>query len=142
MLVQIQISPMIRISKKVEYALMALKFISKSENRLVTAREISDCNHIPYDLLSKILQKLKNENILSSNQGTNGGYFMSKKPDEIPLYNLMTAIDGDTAIAECLHDSADKDCCLVDTCSIKSPVSKLQKEVEELFKSKKISDFV
>jgi DNA-binding IscR family transcriptional regulator len=67
---------------------------------------------------------------------------MSKRPDEIPLYSLMTAIDGDTAIAECLHENSDKDCYLVDTCSIKSPVSKLQKEVEELFKSKTISDFV
>lgn len=133
---------MIRISKKVEYALMALKFISNSAHKPVTAREISDTNNIPYDLLSKILQKLKNENILASNQGTNGGYFMTKKPEEIPLYNLMSAIDGETVIAECLHESVDKDCCLVDTCSIKSPVSKLQKEVEDLFRRKTISDFV
>ncbi len=133
---------MIRISKKVEYALMALKFISHSEHKLVTAREISDTNNIPYDLLSKILQKLKNENILASTQGTNGGYFLIKRPDEIPLYNLMNAIDGDTAIAECLNESTDNYCCLTETCSIKSPVSKLQKEVEELFKRKTISDFV
>jgi Rrf2 family protein len=133
---------MLRISKKVEYALMALKFISNSNHKLVTAREISDTNNIPYDLLSKILQKLKNENILASNQGSNGGYSLNKRPDEIPLYNLMTVIDGDTAIAECLHESGEKDCYLVDICSIKSPVSKLQKEVEELFKRKTISDFV
>ena len=133
---------MIRISKKVEYALMALKFISNSDHKLVTAREISDNKNIPYDLLSKILQKLKNENILASNQGINGGYSMNKRPEDIPLFNLMTAIDGDMAIAECLHESGVKDCCMEDTCSIKSPVSLLQKEVEELFKRKSISDFV
>lgn len=133
---------MLRISKKVEYALIALKFISRSDHKLVTAREISDNNNIPYDLLSKILQKLKNENILASNQGTNGGYFMTKSPSEIPLFNLMSAIDGDTAIAECLIEATGKDCCIVDTCSIKSPVTKLQREVEELLKSKTISDFV
>ena len=133
---------MIRISKKVEYALMALKFISNSDHKLVTAREISDTKNIPYDLLSKILQKLKNENILSSSQGTNGGYYLSKRPDEIPLFSLMSAIDGDLSIAECLNESADKDCCMLDNCSIKSPVSQLQKEVEELFKRKTISDFV
>ncbi|MBK8551933.1 MAG: Rrf2 family transcriptional regulator [Ignavibacteria bacterium] len=133
---------MIRISKKVEYALMALKFISNSDHKLVTAREISDTKSIPYDLLSKILQTLKNENILASNQGMNGGYFMNKRPDEIQLFNLMSVIDGDISIAECLNEKADKDCCLTDICSIKLPVSKLQKEVEELFKSKTISDFV
>jgi Rrf2 family protein len=133
---------MIRISKKVEYALMALKFISNSDHKLVTAREISDTKSIPYDLLSKILQKLKNENILSSNQGMNGGYFLSKRPEEIPLFSLMSAIDGDISIAECLNENAGKDCCMVEICSIKSPVSQLQKEVEELFKRKTISDFV
>ena len=133
---------MIRISKKVEYALMALKFILNSNQKMVTAREISDNSNIPYDLLSKILQKLKNEHILLSNQGINGGYSLNKKLEEVPLMNLMTAIDGNTAIAECLHDSGEKDCCLIDTCSIKSPISQLQKEVEELFKRKTISDFV
>ncbi|MEO8211404.1 MAG: Rrf2 family transcriptional regulator [bacterium] len=133
---------MIRISKKVEYALMALKFITNSDHKLVTAREISDNKNIPYDLLSKILQKLKNENILISNQGTNGGYSMNKRPEEIPLFNLMSAIDGDMAIAECLHEGGEKDCCMEYNCSIKSPITQLQKEVEELFKKKTISDFV
>jgi len=121
---------------------MALKFISNSELKLVTAREISDKNNIPYDLLSKILQKLKNENILISNQGTNGGYSMNKRPEEIQLYNLMMAIDGDAGIAECMHENGDKDCSMIDNCSIKSPMTQLQREVEELFKRKTISDFV
>jgi len=133
---------MIRISKKVEYALMALKFISNSDHKSVSVREISDTNKIPYDLLSKILQKLKNENILSSNKGMNGGYFLSKRTDEIPLYSLMSAMDGDTVIVKCLSERLSKDCCFTATCTIKSPVTKLQKEVEELFKRKTISDFV
>lgn len=133
---------MIRLSKKVEYALMALKFISNSDHKLVTAREISDKRNIPYDLLSKILQKLKNENILVSNQGTKGGYSMNKRPEDIPLFNLIVVIDGDTSIVECLNETADRYCCHVDTCSIKSPITQLQREVEELFKRKTISDFV
>lgn len=133
---------MIRISKKVEYALMALKFISESDNRLVTAREISDTKKIPYDLLSKILQKLKNEEILLSNQGSSGGYSLNKRTDEIYLYNLMNMLDGEIAIADCLTENKEKDCCLEDNCSIKSPVAKLQKEIEDLFKNKTISDFV
>jgi len=133
---------MIRISKKVEYALMALKHISNSGNKVNTTREISDTNNIPYDLLSKIMQTLKNENILSSNQGSSGGYSLSKRPDEIPLFNLISAIDGDVNIAECLKESPVKDCSMTNNCSIKSPVMLLQKEVEDLFKRKTISDFV
>ena len=121
---------------------MALKFISNSDEKLVTAREISDKNNIPYDLLSKILQKLKNENVLVSNQGTNGGYSMNKKPEDIPLLYIMNVIDGETAITECFIENGVKDCCHTDSCSIKSPLTQLQKEFEDLFRNKTISDFV
>jgi len=77
-----------------------------------------------------------------SNQGSNGGYSMNKRTDEIYLYNLMSMLDGEIAIADCLAESKDKDCCLEDSCSIKSPITKLQKEIENLFKNKTISDFV
>lgn len=133
---------MIRFSKKVEYALMAIKFIHSSSPRLVTAREIAEKLKIPYDLLSKILQRLKSENILSSVQGTYGGYNLANMPDKIYLYEVMRAIDGERALAECLEAGREGGCNLEQTCSIKSPVTKLQKEVEDLFKSKTISDFV
>jgi Rrf2 family protein len=133
---------MIRFSKKVEYALMALKFINSSSPRLVTAREIADRVNIPYDLLSKILQRLKSEKILSSTQGTHGGYILASSPDKIYLFEIMKAIDGERALTECLEAGKEGECGLEGTCSIKSPVSRLQREVEELFKNKTISDFV
>lgn len=133
---------MIRFSKKVEYALMAIKFISSSSPRLVTAREISEKINIPYDLLSKILQRLKTENILSSIQGTHGGYLLAESPDKIYLSQVMQAMDADKALTECLESGKEGECCLEDTCSIKTPLTRLQQEVEELFKSKTISDLV
>lgn len=133
---------MVRFSKKVEYALMALKFISASSPRLITAREISEKVAIPYDLLSKILQRLKSEKILSSAQGTHGGYQLASRPEEIFLHQVMKAIDGERALTECLEAGKEGECELESSCSIKNPVSRLQREVEELFKSKTISDFV
>lgn len=133
---------MIRLSKKVEYALMAIKFIHNSRPRLVTAREIAEHSGIPYDLLSKILQRLKSENILSSAQGTHGGYLLASSPEEIFLHQIMSALDGERALTECLESGKEGDCVLEDSCSIKLPVSRLQKEVEDLFKSKTISEFV
>jgi Rrf2 family protein len=133
---------MIKLSKKVEYALIALKYISNAKDELVTAKEISDKFNISHELLAKILQKLKKEEILISNQGMNGGYRLNKRPDQIPLYNLMNVIDGDFAIVECLQAKEVTECNMNDNCSIKSPVIKIQKEIEDLFKNKMISEFV
>ncbi len=48
----------------------------------------------------------------------------------------MYAIDGDTVIVKCLSERLSKDCCFTATCTIKSPVTKLQKEVDELLKER------
>ena len=58
---------MFKLSKKVEYGLMAIKYIaSQGEFNPCSAKVISRKNKIPYDLLSKILQRLKKEKILYS----------------------------------------------------------------------------
>lgn len=132
---------MLRFSKKVEYALMALKHIAFTNN-VVTAKEISDKYNIPFELLAKILQKLKKENILISTQGINGGYALNKKPSEISLHNVITVIEGDLAVTECQKGESTCTCTMYDKCTIKDPIGMIQKDIEELFMRKTISDFV
>ena len=122
---------------------MALKHFVAADNGIVTAKEISERYKIPYELLSKILQKLKRDNVLTSIQGTKGGYQLNKKPEDIDIHFLMNTIDGDIGLTECQcnHNTGGK-CTLNDNCSIKEPVSQMQREIEELFKRKTILDFV
>ncbi len=134
---------MVRFSKKMEYALMALKHFAVSNGSVITAKEISDKHKIPYELLAKILQKLKRDNVLTSIQGTKGGYMLNKKPEQINLHFLMNTIDGDLGLTECqcAHNKGGV-CVMNDTCNIKQPISVMQREIEEVFKRKTISDFV
>ena len=126
-----------------EYALMALKHFAAADNGIVTAKEISEKYKIPYELLSKILQKLKRDNVLTSIQGTKGGYQLNKKPEQIDMYFLMNAVDGDMGLTECqCNHKEGGNCTLNDNCTIKEPVSQMQREIEELFKRKTILDFV
>jgi Rrf2 family protein len=133
---------LVKLSKKIEYALMSLRYIFRSKDALVSAREISAKFNIPHDLLAKILQKLKKEGILSSIQGINGGYKLEKNPNEISLSTLINIIDGNKGIVECLNLEVLKDCCMTQTCNIKSPVNQMQREIENLLNAKMISEFI
>ncbi len=133
---------MLRLSKKVEYALMGLRYIAISGENIVTAKEISTKFNIPHELLAKILQKLKKEQILESVKGVHGGYQLKRSPDDIKLTELIKSLDGDFTIAECLHGQGEDDCSMFKDCTIKSPVNKMQKELETFFETKTISDFV
>ena len=133
---------MFRFSKKIEYSLIALRYIANAKSEIITAKEISIKYNIPYELLAKILQKLKKENILTSNQGVNGGYKISKPLNEISLSELIEKIEGKTELVECLHSVNISDCLISDCCSIKGPINKMQFELESLLKTKMLSDFI
>jgi DNA-binding IscR family transcriptional regulator len=61
---------MIRLSKRVEYGLIAIRHIAtKPAGEIVTAKEIADTYGIPYELLSKVLQKLTKSGLISSHPG-------------------------------------------------------------------------
>ena len=65
---------MLRLSKKAEYALMALKDLaSRSETEAASAREIASRYGIPVELMAKVLQRLARCKLLVSQHGTRGG---------------------------------------------------------------------
>lgn len=132
---------MVKFSKKLEYSLIALRHFSNSNNEIIRVRDISEKYNIPHDLLAKILQKLKKENILESVQGVNGGYRLLRKLSEIPLMDLYNFIESNTSIVECMQDEV-SNCEVSDNCTIKDPLSRMQTEFENLLKSKMVSDFV
>ena len=134
---------MFKLSKKVEYGLIAVKHMAlKGTDMSCSAKEISAEYEIPYDLLSKILQKLKTEGILTSIQGMNGGYKLKSKPEKISLASIFNAIEGNTYILDCgQHDDPDT-CSIYDTCILSSPLKKVQQSINSYFNKTKLSEIV
>ena len=134
---------MFKLSKKVEYGLIAMKHIALTgEINPCSAKEIASKYKIPYDLLSKILQKLKKKNLLSSVQGTHGGYVLSEKPDSINLASIFNAIEGDTYILDCANDEEPHACKIYDTCILSTPLQKIQKQINSYFNTTTLLDIV
>jgi Rrf2 family protein len=128
---------MLKLSKKTEYALMAVKFIAKkTSGNSATAKEISEGYNIPYDLLSKVLQQLTKKNVIKSFQGIKGGYSLCKEPENMTLIDIIRAVEPNYQITECLQTgNIEKDCTHFDCCMIRDPLAKVQKEIDRLFRS-------
>ncbi|HEY3249877.1 MAG TPA: Rrf2 family transcriptional regulator [Ignavibacteria bacterium] len=134
---------MFKLSKKVEYGLIAMKHIAmEGEINPCSAKEISVQYNIPYDLLSKILQRLKNHNLLASVQGTRGGYTLTQKPENISLATIFNAIEGYEYILDCGSAEDPHDCKLYDTCILSDPLQKIQRQINAYFNSTKLSEIV
>lgn len=99
------------LSKKAKYAINALVYISKhKDDSPILAKDISESENIPYKFLEAILTDLKKAGILESKKGRSGGYFLSKRPDEINLAEIMRLIDGPIAMLSCVCYNQYKPC--------------------------------
>ena len=136
---------MLRLTKKADYGLMALKYLAEQEGAPAhqsttahSAKDIAEAYHIPPQLLAKILQTLARAGILISHAGTNGGYALARPPAEINAFEVIRAIDGPLFITSCItiHGTCD----LHGTCTIKEPLRKVNDSIKDLLSGIRISD--
>jgi len=119
---------MLRLSKKADYALMAVRHLAlPDEPSSTSAREIAEQYDIPLELMAKVLQRLVRAGLLISTQGTRGGYTLSRMPAAISVSDVMQAIDGPFTVTACSTDN--HDCDQYDKCSIRDPLWKIRERI-------------
>src|SRR6201999_2385718 len=137
---------MLRLTKKADYGLMALKYLAEQAEVgsgtpvAASAKAIADAYHIPPQLLAKILQTLTRGGILVSTAGTNGGYSLARPASEINAFEVIRAIDGPLFITSCItiHGTCD----LHGSCTIKEPLRKVNDSIKDMLSGIRISDLV
>ncbi len=92
------------IPKKSKYAIQALTALAKvyRERQLLSITTISLQENIPKKFLEAILLQLRNEGIVGSKMGSNGGYFLLKHPDEVVLSTIIRSTGGPIALLPCV----------------------------------------
>ena len=136
---------MLRLTKKADYGLMALKYLAEQpDNGLLSAsasaKAIAEAYHIPPQLLAKILQTLAKAGLLVSHAGTNGGYALARGAHDISAFEVIRAIDGPLFITSCItiHGTCD----LHGTCTIKEPLRKVNDSITGLLSELSIADLI
>jgi len=138
---------MLRLSKKVEYALIALMDLAKNsaynlDSEPITTKSLASSYQMPQELLGKVLQNLTRMGLLNSVQGVKGGYMLGQNPENIKLMQVIEILDGPMSITSCGHQDETEDCgcVLFSTCTIKSPMEIIQNELEKYFSGISIND--
>ena len=143
---------MLKISKKSDYALMALQYMATvqygetnalSPFRVVNTKEIAEEHHIPLELLAKVLQTLAKHEMIESQNGPKGGYVLAREPRDISIAQVLEAIEGPLGIADCYHEKDDQIACdQMEHCNIRTPLLKVQESIGQLLSSMSIEDMM
>ncbi len=92
-----------RLSTKSRYGLRALFDMAYHAGTLpAQIKDISRRQNISPRYLEQIFQDLKRGGLLNSRRGPQGGYFLSRKPEEINVHQIITAAEGEMALVDCV----------------------------------------
>src|SRR5438552_9919967 len=119
---------MLRLSKKADYALMAMKHLAQERDVSSTsAREIAEQYDIPIELMAKVLQRLVRIGLLASTQGTRGGYALGRPATAVTVADVIEAIDGPFTVTACSTEK--HDCEQYNKCSIRDPLWRIRERI-------------
>lgn len=95
---------MLRISRLTDYGIVLLSYMAAEPDRAVSATELATGTGLPLPTVSKLLQLLTKEGILTSQRGVKGGYVLAQPPASISVADIVSALEGPVALALCAVD--------------------------------------
>jgi len=133
---------MLKLSNKGLYGVKALYELAKYYGGSpINIKEISNRHGLPIPFLEQVLHKLKLEGLVKSHRGVNGGYVLSRPPEEITIGDIIRALEGPIALCDCLLKTDENEKSIKELHCVTSEIyKKLGKKVEEAFDSVTLSE--
>lgn len=128
---------MVKLNRTTEYGLMALSYIRGKEQTQrgtnSSAREIAKHFDLPFEILAKTLQRLKDQGVIASTYGTRGGYVLARDLRSMNFADFLEVMEGPQATVLCLQN-AEQGCEYSSRCSIQHTMASLNEQVYDLFR--------
>ena len=132
---------MFNLSKKTEYGVMALTYLSSIEKgTLASVGEISSAAAIPREHLAKILSELVKAGLAISQAGPAGGFRLARPASAMSLADILRALEKKAGLVDCTtgHDN----CRLTDRCTIRMPMARVHRKVARVLEETKLEDLL
>ncbi len=129
-----------QLTTKARYGTRAVLEIAKAYGTgSLKRREIASDQSIPDSYLENILVTLKAAGLIRTARGANGGYRLARRPQEITLLEVVTALEGHITPVPCLETGA---CTLIDECMIRTVWSQMYQAMETVLAGYTLQDII
>ena len=92
---------MLRISKLTDYGTVLLAHLAATPSVVCSAADVASATGIALPTVSKLLKSLARSGLVTSTRGANGGYQLSRSPQDISAADIIDALEGPVSITEC-----------------------------------------
>jgi len=112
--------------------------MAMDEERLYRANDIYEKLKIPFRYLRKQLTVLTKSGLLISVQGKNGGYRISKKLNEISLYDIVEATGDTHLVDECFFGF--ENCAFDHKCAMHDKWASVRQSINTVLKNTSLAE--
>jgi len=107
-------STMLKMSEAASLALHTMGVLAQNRDVRVTTREIASKFKVSEAHLSKVLQRLAHEGLVSAVRGPKGGFAIAKDPDKVTMLDVYEVIEGPVAADTCVlgHSVCGREKCI------------------------------
>ena len=103
-------------------------------------KDIAARQEISEKYLWQLIPPLKNAGLVHSERGAKGGYTLAKPPSQITMKDIVTAVEGDICITECVDDPSI--CHRAGSCVTKDLWTDLKESILKALESYTLADMV
>ena len=130
-----------KLSTKGRYGIKAMVELAceYSSGTRLSISQLSERQDISYAYLEQLIAVLKKAGLVSASRGAQGGYTLSRPPEDISVGEILTALEGSTALVECVGTGGTS-CENVCSCSARGLWLKLQRRIDDVLDSTSLRD--
>lgn len=135
---------MFALTRKTDYAIIALSHMAQNPGLICTAREIADKFHVPPALLMNVLKTMSQRELVRSIRGAKGGYTLALPADQVTLATIIEAVEGPIRFTMCSaqREPEDPGCDLFEFCPIKRPIQGIHDKLAGFLEQVTLEDIV
>ena len=124
-----------------DYAIRLILYLA-TVRRAAGSAEISDAMSIPRGQFGAISKPLRKHGIIDTQRGTNGGYLLAKRPEDISLHEIINIMEPITRINRCLEPGAPCSRHAADTYPVRKFYVHVQECLDTAFANKTIASLL
>ena len=107
-----------------DFALRTLMYLA-TRNERVTAAQVAELYGISAHHVAKVVNQLARLGYVRSIRGIGGGIELAKQPEEIPLGEVVEALEGNMHLLECV--ATDNVCAIQSFCKLKGVLAEAER---------------
>lgn len=129
-----------RLSTKGRYGLMAMYNLKENMGKgPISLKDIAKDENLSESYLEQLFSLLKKHGLVESVRGAGGGYVLAKDPKNIPIGDIINALEGDISLS-CCDTGKNVNCNRQDGCATRDILYKLQNQIEDVMDQMTLED--